>query len=699
MHSKIANIHIPRDLCNDPAQALACEWLVTNGLGGFAMGTIAGALTRRYHGLLIAALNPPLGRTLLVTKLDETLTVAGEAHRLYTNVWSSGVEEPAGCRLLRRFESVLGVATWEFAAGGARLIRRIWMEHGRNTTYVQYSLLPGSPPAELSARLLVNHRDYHALTPGARGEFAVSALGGSAADPRGASSPIAGVPDGWSGLRISAAPEAAAAFALAQVTGGRGAPRRPDWTAEHTWFRDFHLSFEASVGYEHREDHLSAGVCVARLAAGETLTFVLSVESDAAAGAADALARCEARARRAIEAWRQQCPSPPQATPAALPHLALAAQQFIVRRSLPDAPDGHTVIAGYPWFTDWGRDTMISLPGLTLCTGRFDVARQILRTWARVVDHGMIPNRFPDAGDHPEYNTADATLWYLWAIAQYVNATGDRSTLAELFPVMAEIVDWHRRGTRYNIGMDDDGLIYAGQDGVNLTWMDAKIGDWVVTPRIGKPIELSALWHAALRSMARFAGDLDRSGDDYLGLAERVRASFGRFWNASAGCCYDVIDGPHGSDDRIQANQVFAVSLESGLLAPLHQKGVVDTLQRELLTWFGLRTLAPRAAHYRGRYEGGLRQRDEAYHQGTAWGWLLGPFVVAHYRVYADAAAARAMLAPILGQLWTHCIGTIAEIFDGDQPHTPRGCAAQAWSVAETMRAWHVTQAGAAVGA
>jgi predicted glycogen debranching enzyme len=389
-------------------------------------------------------------------------------------------------------------------------------------------------------------------------------------------------------------------------------------------------------------------------------------------------------------------------TPLSVRQLVLAADQFIVTRCAaaggPTAAPagggetGHTVIAGYPWFTDWGRDTMIALPGLTLCTGRFDVARQVLRTWARYVDRGMIPNRFPDQGDALEYHTADATLWYLWAIDRYVRATGDRQTLAELFPVMCDIVDWHLRGTRHNIHVGDDGLVCAGESGVNLTWMDAKTGSRVITPRMGKPIELSALWHDGLCNLARLAHWLGQPAERYERLAGQTRASFARFWNPARGCCFDVLDGPDGPDASLRPNQVFAVSLEHSPLAPGQQQAVVAACERELVTWFGLRTLAPGEPAYHPRYVGDWAARDEAYHQGTAWGWLLGPFVIADFRIHQDAARARDWLEPMLGQLWVHGVGSLSEVFDGAAPHEPNGCIAQAWSVAETLRAWRETQ-------
>jgi predicted glycogen debranching enzyme len=348
------------------------------------------------------------------------------------------------------------------------------------------------------------------------------------------------------------------------------------------------------------------------------------------------------------------------------------------------------VIAGYHWFGDWGRDTMIALPGLTLTTGRPELARRILKTFARFMDRGMLPNRFPDAGEAPEYNTVDATLWYFEALRAYHAATRDDGLLKELYPVLEEIVRFHRAGTRYGIKEDaGDGLLKSGEPGVQLTWMDAKVGDWVVTPRTGKPVEINALWYNALRAMAGFARHLGRPAGPWDTLADRVKTGFERFWSKSAGHCYDVLDSPGGHDEALRPNQLFAVSLRESPLSPERQKRVVDTCARHLLTSFGLRSLAAGHPDYRGHYGGDQRERDGAYHQGTVWAWLLGPFALGHFKAYGDAATARSFLAPLADHLGDHGVGSIAEIFDGDPSFAPGGCIAQAWSVAETLRAWH----------
>lgn len=534
------------------------------------------------------------------------------------------------------------------------------MEHGANTTYVRYRLLRASRPLSLTLKALVNYRDYHSLTQAAGWHMYVE--------------PVA------NGLRLSPQQGGASFYLLSPQAQA---------TAVHDWYRNFYLSLEAERGLDALEDHLLVGLFQASLEPEASLSLVASTEPAASLDAEAALARHNARQEELLK----QAGNPRQP---AVAQLALAADQFIVRRAAGEISDGRSIIAGYPWFGDWGRDTMIALPGLTLPTGRAAEAKSILRTYAQCVDQGMLPNRFPDAGDEPEYNTADASLWFFEALRAVDAAGRDKKLLRELFPVLVEIIDAHRRGARYNIHVDPaDGLLYAGEPGVQLTWMDAKVGDWVVTPRIGKPVELSALWHNALLVTAAFARALGRSDRAYRQAAEQTRLGFARFWNQEAGCCYDVLDGPDGDEAALRPNQLLAVSLPHGgpahaepLLPAERQQAVVELCQRRLLTPLGLRSLEPGHHAYRGRYAGDLRSRDGAYHQGTAWSWLIGPFAAAHLRVYGQPALTRAYLEPLLRHLADYGLGSIAEIFDGDAPFEPRGCFAQAWGVAELLRAW-----------
>jgi predicted glycogen debranching enzyme len=445
---------------------------------------------------------------------------------------------------------------------------------------------------------------------------------------------------------------------------------------------------EAERGLDHRDDHLHVGTFSVSVDPGDSIAVVISAEPEPALDGEAAQRRLDKYAETIRSRWEKSAPRAAQA-PAWVKQLVFAADQFVVKRPLPDSPDGLSVIAGYPWFEDWGRDTMISLPGLALATGRPEVAKRVLATFARFIDRGMLPNRFPDGATTPEYNTVDAALWYFEAVRSYHAASGDDAFLAQVFPALADIIGWHRKGTRYGIGQDPgDGLLHAGEAGVQLTWMDAKVGDWVVTPRIGKPVEINALWYNALRAMALFARKLKRPPAEWETEAARVATGFGRFWNEAGDGCFDVLDGPSGNDASLRPNQVFAVSLPSSPLSAERQRNVVEICARHLLTSFGLRSLDPRHPDYKGRYAGGPRERDGAYHEGTVWGWLLGPFALAHFKVYGDRAAALGFLEPLGRHLGAYGMGTLGEVFDGDAPFAPGGCPAQAWTVAETLRAW-----------
>jgi predicted glycogen debranching enzyme len=664
------SVEFGREICGDLSTAETREWLVTNGIGGYISGTIAGLLSRRYHGLLIAALQPPLGRTLLLAKLDEVAVYNDFSYALHTNRWADGSIEPHGYRHIESFTLEGTIPTWRFACADALLEKQIWMQQGANTTYVRYTLSRANQPLTLTLKALVNYRDYHGATQGNDWQMKVESFDCC--------------------VRITADSNATPFY----LSIDRGST-----TPAHNWHYNFDLAVERYRGLSDREDHLHAVTFEVTIDPGESIVFIASTDPQPNLDGAKALKSYQCREHKLLNLWQQDRPESianKQDCPAWIDRLVLAADQFIVNRSVPNIPNGKTIIAGYHWFGDWGRDTMISLPGLTIATGRTEIAHSILRTFAKYVDKGMLPNRFPDAGDVPEYNTVDATLWYFEAIRSYYDATADDELLEELFPVLAEIIDWHCRGTRYNIHLDaSDGLLYAGEAGVQLTWMDAKVDDWIVTPRIGKPIEINALWYCALRSMAKFARQLGKPYKEYDAIADRTLAKFSRFWNADTGYCYDVLDSPDGDDASLRPNQIFAVSLPgigaksyAPLLTPAQQRGVVDTCGRSLLTSHGLRSLAPSHPEYQGHYGGKQLQRDGAYHQGTTWGWLLGAFVLAHLQVYGDRSQARQFLEPIGHHMLAHGLGTCSEIFDGNAPMTARGCIAQAWTVAEVLRAW-----------
>ncbi|MFQ5435600.1 MAG: amylo-alpha-1,6-glucosidase [Anaerolineae bacterium] len=657
-----------REVCGNLAEAERREWLVTNGIGGFASGTIAGLLTRRYHGLLLAALQPPLGRTLLAAKLDETVAYdglypeSGRFYPLFANRWATGPVEPDGYCHLNRFHLEGTTPVWTYGIGNALLEKRIWMQPGANTTYIQYHLARATGPLSLEAKAFINYRDYHHTTIMNEWQPEVT--------------PVV------NGVRIKMFDTAVPFYLLSQTAS---------LTPQFDWYEDFFLSLEEYRGQSDvQEDHVYGALVQTMLRPGQTVTLAATTEPEPELDGAAAYA-----IRRAYEAglldkahrWHGV------ALPPAIEQLTLAADQFVVKRPTKQDADGRSLIAGYPWFSDWGRDTMIALPGLTLATGRPEVAAQILRTFAQFVDKGMLPNRFPDEGETPEYNTVDATLWYFEAIRATHAATGDEALVRDLFPVLADIIAWHQKGTRYQIKVDTkDGLLFAGEPGVQLTWMDAKVNDWVVTPRIGKPVEINALWYNALRIMADFAALLGENAAPYAALADKVQQGFGRFWFARMGFCYDVLDGPEGVDGRLRPNQLLAISLPHSPLTPQQQRSALDACGRHLLTAHGLRSLSPDDPEYRGVYGGDQHKRDAAYHQGTVWGWLIGPFAAAHLRVYQDPAQTRSFLYPLLHHLADHGVGSISEIFDGDPPFTPRGCIAQAWSVAELLRLWHMTK-------
>ncbi|MBC1219621.1 amylo-alpha-1,6-glucosidase [Nostoc sp. UCD121] len=656
-------IEFGREISGNLDTAESREWLVTNGIGGYASGTVAGLLTRRYHALLVAALKPPLGRTLLLAKLDETILYDNRSYSLDTNRWADGTVSPHGYQNIERFSLEGTIPLWRFAVADALLEKRVWMQQGANTTYVQYTLRRATQPLKLTLKAMVNYRDYHSDTQSNGWQMSIEQV--------------------EQGICVTAYPDAAPVYLLSDSGSA---------SVADNWYYGFDLAVERYRGLRDREDHLHAATFEVTLNPGEALAFVASTEKQANLNAEAALKLRRAQEQKLIGIWKTNQPLKTKESPTWIKQLILAADQFIVDRPMPEDPYSKTIIAGYHWFSDWGRDTMISLPGLTISTGRPEVARSILRTFARYVDQGMLPNRFPDAGEQPEYNTVDATLWYFEAVRAYYSATDDDNLLGELFPILADIIDWHCRGTRYNIHLDAaDGLLFAGVAGVQLTWMDAKVDDWVVTPRIGKPIEVNALWYNALRTMAKFARHLGKPHQEYEAMADRAKYRFSRFWNDETGYCYDVLDSPDGDDAALRPNQIFAVSLLESPLTPAQQKSVVEVCGRRLLTSHGLRSLALDHPQYQGKYGGNQYQRDGAYHQGTVWGWLLGPFVLAHLRVYKNPEQARQFLEPMANHLTAHGLGSLSEIFDGDAPMTPRGCIAQAWTVAEVLRAWLAT--------
>ena len=640
------------DVTTDFGKSGMLEWLEVNGLGGYAAGTVSGALTRRYHGLLIAALDPPVKRTVLLSKLDETIVLPAGAYgevryELGTNQYPGAVH-PSGYRYLKGFERDL-FPVFCFEAGGVKLKKSIAAIHNENTTVVLYEVVDAPSQFSLELLPLASTRDHHGISR------ENNAIGRQYLFDEGLFRTV----NYHRGSEL-----------FIYVPGST-------FTESQTWYKNFEYLRELERGLEFEEDLYSHGRFSIELKKGQRLGIIVSADDPSGK---DAIKLFDAEQRRRTELQKNK-----GNRNKSWPRLMLAADQFIARRH-----DRFTIVAGYPWFADWGRDTMISLPGLCLATERLEIARDILLEYATFVSHGMLPNRFPDHGEQPEYNTMDATLWFFNAAYQYFLASEDIDLMKQLLPVFTDIIENHQRGTRYGIQVDPaDELLRGGEHGTQLTWMDAKVGDWVVTPRIGKPVEINALWYNALRIMEslhrRFGTEQEASF--FAGRATIVRQNFEKvFWNPGANCLFDYVDNT--GHEEIRPNQIYAVSLMFPVIEGDKARAVVNVVRQQLLTPFGLRSLAPGSAGYAGRCVGPPLQRDAAYHQGTVWMYVIGAYIDALYAVEGNAARDEAVniINACCAHLDDACIGSLSEIFDGDFPHAPRGCFAQAWSVAEVIR-------------
>ncbi len=635
----------------NPHQAIGYEWLETNGLGGFASSTIIGMNTRRYHGLLTTTLEGMADRYVLLSKMEEDLIINDQRFYLSTNQYDE-VFHPPGYQYLIKF-ALDPFPTFTYQVQGLTLQKIVFMVHGQNTVVVQYKILKDEAQGRfvrLELRPLTAFRDYH-----------------QTGQENASLNPAVQIHEG----EIIFKPYAH----LPQIFLAHNAA---DVRPQGQWYNRFFYSIEEQRGLDAHEDLFNPCVFTFDLSKGDASIMASLQTNDISLAPVlkdkEINRRAKLGAAAPENAFKQQ--------------LVLAADQFIVEQA-----GRQTVIAGYHWFSDWGRDTMIALPGLTLATGRFDDAKSILLAFATFVDQGMLPNRFVAAGEKPEYNTVDAALWFVEAVRQYGAYTGQWDFInGHFYPVLQSIIDWYMKGTRYNIHMDEDGLITCGQDGVQLTWMDAKIGDWVVTPRRGKPVEIQALWYNALcvmQGMAQRYQDI-KSAESYQKLSQKVKTNFNRaFWNESQACLYDVINAD-GADAAIRPNQLFALSLHHPVLDEDKFLKVLQVVEKELLTPLGLRSLSAGHPDYKKIYTGSPLSRDAAYHQGTVWLWLIGPFISASVRTYGSNQQSldkvKALLEPFKQHLKVAGIGQISEICDGDSPHTPRGCIAQAWSVAELLR-------------
>ena len=653
---------------------LSREWLVTNGLGGYASGTVSGAPTRRFHGILIAALPTPHGRTMMLNEVSEQVLLAGgEMFDLGGEETETGIRNLPSVSYLSAFRLEAGLPVWIYKFGNQMLEKRVHLVNRQNTAHVTY-VWRGDQQAALRLRPAMYFRPHEGALSGLDPEkYSLQSREGLMEISNGTELPS---------LRLGLTKSEA------------------KFVNDPTIVPDLHFRTEKNRGYDYVGNLWSPGYFEVKINPDERITLIASTEDYAVLEALDAEEAFHAemeRRRRLISICN------PALHDAFGGELALAADQFLITpagrvgdtaRALASGDEIRTVIAGYHWFTDWGRDTMISLEGLTLVTGRHGDAGYILRTFAHYVRDGLIPNMFPEGKTKGLYHTADATLWFFHAIARYVEYTSDRATLRLLLPQLCDIVQCHIEGTQFGIKADPkDGLLSQGAEGYQLTWMDAKVGDWVVTPRRGKAVEINALWYNALRLLEGWMREErgDESAAKFGDHADRAYDSFNRrFWNESAGYLYDVIDGEKMKEDpALRPNQIFAISLEYPVLDQQHWKPVLDTVQQKLLTPVGLRSLAPGHPDFKPRYDGDLRARDAAYHQGTVWAWLIGPFVDAYLKVHPDELeSARRLLEGFTRHLSEGCIGSVSEIFDAEAPYTPRGCIAQAWSVAELARCW-----------
>lgn len=647
-------------LLQDLAKAMSLEWVETDGLGGFAMSTVVGANTRRYHGLLVGATQPPVGRRVLVAKVEDRLIADGDLCAMSCNQYEGAVD-PEGYRCQEQFRlDPWPVFTWHDR--GYRLEKSVFMPHELGITVIRYDLLDAPRPAWLHARPLVAGRDMHHLQR-ASNDFQTQAA--------------------LSGHRLILEPYDPASRMMLDFPHG-------EFRADGLWYYNFRYVREVESGLDFIEDLYSPGEIVWLMRPGATAWLVLSQNGAPADFDGPDLMKQERKRRDTLlKSFRKD---------EVAGRLALAADQFIVKRTVSGKPS-KTIIAGYPWFGDWGRDTMIALFGLTLTTKRFEDCRAMLSTFVAEMRNGLVPNLFMEAGE-PSYNTVDATLWLFVAIRRYLQATRDMTLIREVWPSLKESLAAHVAGTDFGIQMTDDGLLTAGDPTTQLTWMDAKVEDWVVTPRHGKAVEINGLWYNALKVGEYLAGQMDEPQEAraYGQLARRTRAGFTQFWSPELGYCYDILRGEE-RDANLRPNQLIACSLPYHVLTPLQRRSILDKCTEQLLTPYGMRTLAAWCAGYCALYGGDRWARDAAYHQGTVWPWLLGPYLSTYFDVMGVSEDtrlhARSLVQPLIDHLDRAGLGSISEIFDAEEPYEPHGCIAQAWSVGEVLRCWVQYKLGA----
>src|SRR5450432_251433 len=647
---------VNKSVLDDFNEAVQLEWLETNGLGGWSSSSVIFCNTRRYHGLLVAATVPPAERMSLLSKLDETIIIGNDRFDLSCNQYEGDTIYPRGNQHVQGFSKGM-FPQWTYEVDSIRLKKTIAMLHGENTVLIMYDVIKSAAPFSLEWLPLISARGYHSL------QHANNNIWWDVQFENGIfhNKPFEGAPD----IYIS--------------VPGSSYAHQPEW------YYKFNYAVEMYRGLDYEEDLFNHGKISLSLKEGDSVGIIISTESPADRHAHQLLEKETIRRQSLILHSGNKT----------IQQLVLAADQFIVKRTIQDpatgiSQDGATVIAGYHWFTDWGRDTMISLPGLCLRTGRNKDAKKIISAFAKNVSMGMLPNRFRDNNEPPEYNNVDGTLWYFFSVFKYFQATNDKEfILSEILPVLKDIMNWHYKGTRYNIHVDTDELLYAGEKGQQLTWMDAKIGDWVVTPRMGKPVEIQALWYNALKifsSLLSLNGQPEDSERVNMDAFKAKKSFIEKFWYAEGNYLYDNIDENGHPDTTLRPNQLFAISLHYPLTEGKQAESVLKIIEDKLYTPVGLKSLTPDDIHYSGIYGGSAFKRDSSYHQGTVWTWLLGPYVDALVKTYGSKIRAQEVINQFRYHLKEGCIGSVSEIADGDEPHLPRGCIAQAWGVAEILR-------------
>ena len=638
------------------------EWLIGNGLGSYASGTISGILNKRYHGLFIYSDKPPLSRKLYVSKIEETIEIENQLFLLSSNKWASDNNLfPKGFIHLECFYLDENIPVWVYNCHGTFIEKRIIVPIEQNIVYITYKLLSTNTDKviKLKCDVFVNNRNFHHLSN--LNYINIKSIeNGNSID--------------FLNHQNDFLFEINSNFLTSKI--------------ENILYSNYDLQEEFNRGFDHIENHILGSSFYTKLKLNEISEIKISTnkyQEKNNFNSVNSIQEIKKQNQILLQNWKKTT----KYTPNWIEQLIYSVNIFIVNRANQKDKKAKSILAGYHWFGDWGRDTMISLPGLCCATEQFDIAKSILENYSHYISEGMLPNRFPDDSEIPDYNTVDATMWFFEAISNYFKLTQDLPFLKEIYSKLENIIEHHLKGTRFHIKCDpNDGLLFAGQEGCQLTWMDAKIGNYVVTPRIGKTIEVNALWYNAIKNMEYFADILNQDNKKYSQLSNLIEQGFERFWNENLGYCYDVIDGPNGNDETLRPNQIIAVSLNYSPLNQYQKRNIIDICGKNLVSFFGVKSLSKNSNDYKNKYIGTPFERDSAYHQGTIWSWLLGNYAIAYYNVTLNAYVAIGFLEPLEKHINEAGIGFISEIFDAESPYKPRGCIAQAWGVAETLRAW-----------